>query len=295
MKQLKNLWENIQGWSKDKMQIFVGISIISILIILFLWPLMVITVHSGQAAVLYLRFFGGTVVDRVYPEGIYLIAPWDKLYIYDVRLRTVLHEFTFLTSKGLPITLKFAIRFTPEVEMLGLLHQQVGPDYLDKIIIPETESLIRRYVGNLSPEDIYSNKDNILTTIASAALDEISQNYVMVDDFIIRSVELPPTIAKAIEDKLVHEQEQKAYEFRMEKEKLEAERKRIEATGIKDYHEIIARNLDNDLLRWEAIKATLELAKSDNTKVFIMGSEQNGGIPFVFNPNKLGPDKIKVK
>ncbi len=232
-----------------------------------------------------MRLFGGTITDYVYPEGMHVVLPWDTMYVYNVRIQTILHDFEVLTNRGLPIKLQLAIRFHPEYEMVGLLHQQVGQDYVNTIIIPEIESILRKKIGHFQPEDIYINRDNILTDILIKALDMLGQKFVKVNDVIIRKVTLPEPIADAIEEKLVKEQHLKTYDFRLLTEKKEAERKEIEAKGIREYQKIISQTLDDQLLTWQGINATLDLAKSANAKVVVIGSGKEG-LPIILNTDR---------
>jgi regulator of protease activity HflC (stomatin/prohibitin superfamily) len=248
----------------------------------FLWNRIVITVNSGEAGVFYSRLFGGTEIDYVYPEGLYLILPWDNMTTYNARVQLMKHEFDVLTNKGLPIHVKIAVRFRPQYDLIAILHQQVGPDYVDKIIIPQIESVLRKNIGQYDPEDIYTNKQGILSKIIVLALEEIGRKYVQVDELIIRSLELPESVRKAIEDKLVNEQQYKAYEYKLAKEQEEAKRKRIEAKGIADYQEIVAQTLNEPLLRWQGIHATEELATSNNAKTVVIGAGKDG-LPIILN------------
>ena len=277
--------KRFRNWIKRKLPFIIIGMLILLLLILFFWSKIFVTIKSGQAGVLYLRLFGGTITDYVYPEGMHIVFPWDTMYIYNIRIQTALHDFEVLTNRGLPIKLQLAIRFHPEYEMVGLLHQQVGPDYINTIIIPEIESILRKKIGHFQPEDIYINKENILTDIIVKALDELGQKFVKINDVIIRKVSLPETIGKAIEDKLVTEQHLKAYDFRLLTEKKEAERKNIEAEGIKRYQDIISQTLNKELLTWQGINATLELAKSTNAKIVVIGSGDKG-LPIILNMDR---------
>ena len=235
---------------------------------------------------MYRLFLGGTSTDRVYGEGIHILWPWDRMYIYNTRIQTTLHEFTVLTNKGLPITLKLAIRYHPEYEMVGLLHKNVGPNYVNAIVVPQIESVMRRNIGRQNPEDIYTNKEGILTNIVASAIEETGQKFVYIDDIVIRAVELPPDIADAIEVKLVYQQRFEAYEFRLEEERQEAERKRIEAEGIRDYQATVRETLNDDLIRWQGVQATVELAGSNNAKMVIIGAGENG-LPVILGGDAL--------
>jgi regulator of protease activity HflC (stomatin/prohibitin superfamily) len=247
-----------------------------LLILAFLWPLSVITVQSGEAGVLYQRLFGGTVVDRVYGEGIHLILPWDTMTIYNVRVQARDHHFQVLTTKGLPINLYLTIRYYPEYDLVGLLHKLVGPDYVDKIIVPQIESVLRKTIGKHDPEVIYTNQHGVLDRIIVQALEEAGQKFVVVDEVIIRRVELPDPIRDAIAEKLVHEQKLQAYQFRLAAEQEEAKRKEIEAGGIRRYQEIITQSLTGDLLTWKGIQATEQISTSNNSKVVVIGAGERG-------------------
>ncbi|MEO5346706.1 MAG: prohibitin family protein [Magnetococcus sp. YQC-9] len=251
--------------------------LILVIIVIFLWPRIVITIQAGEGGVLYKRFFGGTVVDTVYPEGLYLIWPWDKLTAYDLRLRALVRDFTVLTSVGLPVTLKLSIRYKPEQSMLGYLHQRVGPEYVDSVVIPEVEAALRRAIGGYSPEAIYTTRKGMLQEIIGEALEPASQKFVIIDDVIIRAVSLPEPIQRAIEEKLVHEQQMQAYVYRLEKEHQEAERKRREAQGIYDYQKKVSESLkDPEILKWLGIQATEKLAESNNAKIVVVGAGKDG-------------------
>jgi regulator of protease activity HflC (stomatin/prohibitin superfamily) len=270
------------NWFKRKIPLLIVIILILLLLLVFFWNRIVITISSGEAGVLYQRLFGGTVTDYVYAEGIHLVLPWDTMYIYNVRIQTKLHDFEVLTNRGLPITLTLAIRYRPEYETVGILHQQVGPDYVNTIIVPQIESELRKQIGHYNPEDIYVNKENILSEIFVSALEELAQKYVKVNDVVIRAVTLPPEVKQAIENKLVEEQLHQAYVFKLKREEQEAERKRIEARGIRDYQEIISKTLNDRLIKWQGIQATLQLSESENAKVIVIGGGKDG-LPIIGN------------
>lgn len=282
----KKAARNLRHWFAKKMPMVIVLSLVLLMLVIFFWPRVVITIHSGESGVFYSLLFGGTDIDYAYPEGLHIILPWDVMTIYDTRVQTVLHEFSVLTNRGLPIGLKIAIRYRPELDMLGKLHQDVGPNYVQKIIIPQIESVLRKGIGEHQPEDIYTNKQGILTSLILSAIEETGRKYVIIDDIIIRSLELPPTVQQAIEDKLVQEQILQTYLFKNQAEKEEAERKRIEAQGIHDYQAIISKTLDEKLLKWQGVQATLDLAKSNNSKIVIIGAGKEG-LPLILNVDEF--------
>ena len=241
-----------------------------LLVVVVLWHRVVYIVPAGGAGVTWYLFFGGTVTDYVGGEGLHIMFPWDRFTIYDTRVQVVDTDFTVLTNKGLPIELKLTIRFHPEYDTVALLDQRVGKEYVNKIVKPTIESVLRRYIGREEPESIYTNKEGVLSSIVSRAITETSEQFVSIDDVIIRQVVLPPPLQDAIATKLTYQQQSEAYEFRLAGEKREAERKRIEAQGISDSQKIIRQELTPELLRWEAIRVEGEVAKSNNAKLLIM-------------------------
>ena len=247
-----------------------------LVLLVVLWHRVIYVVPAGGGGVMWQMFFGGTVTDYVYGEGIHIVFPWDRFTIYDTRKQVVESDFTVLTNKGLPIELKLSIRFHPDYDTVGLLDQRVGKDYVGKIVKPTVESVLRRYLGREDPEAIYTNKEGVLSSIISRAIDEASEQFVSIDDVIIRQVTLPEPLRDAITTKLTYQQQADAYEFRLAGEKLEADRKRIEAEGTSNFHRIIREGLNPELLRWEAIRVDGEIAKSPNAKILIMnGANSN--------------------
>ncbi|OJX77763.1 MAG: hypothetical protein BGO92_00880 [Magnetospirillum sp. 64-120] len=242
---------------------------------ILLWKRVVISIHSGQAGVLY-SFFTGTDQGNIYDEGVHLIWPWNTMYIYDIRFQTREQNYSLLTNGGLPVNLKVAIRFQPDIRMLPLLHVAVGPDYVEKVVFPETEAALRRAVGQYGPEEVYTSHRGFLESVVVSSLSKMENRYVIVDDVLVKSVDLPATVRDAIERKLALHEEEKAFQYRLSIEQKEAERKRIEAQGIQNYQQIISKSLTPDLLRWQGIQATRELATSNNAKTVVVGSGKDG-------------------
>ncbi|MBU0485491.1 MAG: prohibitin family protein [Proteobacteria bacterium] len=264
---------------------YVTSTLLLLFVVVYFWQGIFITINAGEAGVLYRRFGGGTVVDRVYPEGFHIISPFDIMTVYKVRLQTVAHRMEVLSSKGLKIALSLSIRYRPERQVLGVLHQEVGPDYLNRIILPEVEAKIRAILGQYEAEEIYTSKRGVVQEVVNESLAQVSQRFVVVDNVMITNIELPEKIREAIESKLEEQQLAAAYEFRLIREEKEAERKRIEAGGIKTYNSIVDLSLNDKLLQWKGVEATLALSKSPNSKVIIIGSGKDG-LPVILDTNK---------
>ncbi|XCN71413.1 MAG: prohibitin family protein [Candidatus Electrothrix aestuarii] len=275
-------WQRLCFSCRNKWPYWLLLSIGLGLLFFVFWKRIVIWIDTGEGGVLYRPLQGGTVTDQVFTEGVHLLMPYNRMTHYNTRIQIIRHEFDVLTNRGLPVNLKIAVRYRPIFELLGVLHQRVGPDYPNKIILPQIESVLRKGLGTHSPEEIYTNKNLLLTGLVRRAIEEIGRKFVIVDDIIIREVKLPPGVKKAIEDKLVEEQRFLSYNFRLQAEKQEAERKRIESGGIRDYAENIAATMSEKVLRWHGVQATLKLAESPNAKVVVIGGGKDG-LPLVLN------------
>lgn len=270
---------------RRRVQLYSLIILVTIgLVLALLWNRIVITVNSGEAGVLY-RWISGTEMNRIYGEGLHIIWPWNRMYVYNVRLQTQERSYKMLTQGGLPVDLQIAVRYRPDLRLLPLLHVTVGPEYLNKVVFPETEAVLRRAVGQYTPEQVYTSKLGFLESIVVSSLTSVEDRYVIVDDVLVRSVELPPAVRLAIERKLTLSEEQKAYDYRIGIEQKEAKRKAIEAGGIRRYQDIIKQSLTADLLRWQGIQATRDLATSPNSKTVVIGSGEDG-LPLI-----LGSDR----
>jgi len=182
-----------------------------------------------------------------------------------------------LSSNGLEISLDVSVLYQPKIDKLGLLHQTKGEDYLDIVIIPEIRAVARSVVGRYTPEQLYSTKrDAIQNEIYEETSKKVAPQHVQINAVLVRDVTLPPTIKDAIERKLKQEQESLEYEFRLTKATKEAERQRIDAEGKATANKILSASLTDKILQEKGIEATLELAKSPNSKVVIVGSGDSG-------------------
>jgi len=241
-----------------------------ILAVVFLWHRIVVVIPTGQAGVLF-RLFTGTEVDEVFGEGVHLTSPLNKMTLYELRKQVIQHEFDVITAKGLSIHLSLAVRYHPEPDMLGALHQRIGPDYDKRVIVPQIESVMRKQLGRYVAEDIYTNKDGLMNRAISLAVEEVGRNFVQVEDIIIRSIQLPDKIKAAIEEKLTEEERLKSYEFRLQSARQEAARLHIEALGRKEHNLVLSESLTDRVLQHERIEAARDLAKSSNAKTVILG------------------------
>ena len=177
------------------------------------------------------------------------------------------------------------VRFNPIYNKIGFLYQQFGVNYINVLVVPEVRSSVRQVAGRYTAEEIYSTKRAEVEQAITNETDKVLENnFIAMKAMLIRSINLPEQIKKAIESKLGQEQESLAYEYKLTKETSEAERRRIEAEGIAAYNRIINASLTDKILLQRGIEATTALAESPNTKVIVIGSGKNG-LPLILGNN----------
>ena len=440
-------WATIRQRFRESTPYFVVGALLTLFIVAYLFHRIFITVPAGHAGVHFEWLGGGTDINTVYDEGLHIIAPWNSMTIYNLRVQEVDQNFDVLTSDGLAIQATMSVRFRPTRRLIGMLHKQHGPNYVESYLLAELGSSARRIIGLVTPAEFYSSArdsvekaiddhliwelreldeypntewpnpatfDEWLTTKAdsiiaaqkfdeeqadslktsvyakfnlllvteglrdktlkaevydtgpidyyynvSTHIDSLSDNHqiitkrltkaesvlydsdeereagmhdliseesdtlvtiryrelleehrgleskldswrsklrtvmesydthfmvIDVHDVLIKNIVLPPQIAGAIQNKLEQEQVAEEFTFRLIRERREAERKRIEAEGIRKFQDIISDEITPFLLQWKGIEATLELAKSNNTKVIVIGSGEDG-LPIILNPD----------
>lgn len=245
-----------------------------------------VTIGSGEAGVLYRTFGGGVVVDEPpLGEGFHLVAPWNKIFVYEVRQQEAYEKMTVLSSNGLEIKIDASAWFQPKYEMLGKLHKEKSEEYVSRILLPSIRSAARSVVGRYTPEQLYSSKrDAIQEEIFEETKKIVDKQYIQLNEILVRDVTLPPTIKEAIERKLRQEQESLEYEFRLEKAEKEAEKQRIEAQGKADANRILSASLTDKILQDKGIEATLKLSQSPNSKVIVVGGGGDG-LPIILGNN----------
>ena len=260
-----------------------------VLIVYLLAGRIFVIVNVGRAAVLYRPLLHGLVLDKVYGEGLHINFPWDTMTVYDLRIQERTIDYPVLNGNGLELKVKVSVRYHPFRESLGFLHQQIGPDYEQKLVVPSVEYCVRNAIGASTVNDIYSNRGDMLGRIQSAVSNMLAQKYIVLDGLVFREIGLPPAINTAIQDKEEQRQILEGYEFRVRTAMREALRLQIDGTGRKGYNDIVRSSLDERLLKLEGIAATRDLSRSPNAKVVVIGSGP-GGLPII-----LGNDTTPTK
>lgn len=257
-----------------------------IILIIILISKSAVTIGSGEAGVLYRTFGNGVVTDEPpLNEGFHIVAPWNRVFIYEVRQQEVFEKMKVLSSNGLDIQLDASAWFQPDYADLGKLHQEKSEQYKERILLPAIRSAARSVVGRYTPEQLYSSKrDAIQVEIFEETKNIVQDQYIQLNEILIRDVTLPPTIKEAIERKLKQEQESLEYEFRLVTAAKEAEKVRIEAQGKADANKILSASLTDKILQDKGIDATLKMAESPNSKVVVIGSGGDG-LPLILGNN----------
>jgi regulator of protease activity HflC (stomatin/prohibitin superfamily) len=260
-----------------KLQFTVIAGIALLILVIIFSSSMFYVVRPGEKAIIFRKFTTGLDKDKILNEGFFIIAPWNELIKYEVREQSKEETLDVLDRNGLTLNVDVFVRYNPIFEKIGYLHEAIGPDYVNRIVVPEVRSAVRRIMGKYNAEEIYST---MRATVEQEIYDE-TENVLLTKNIdmqtlLIRSIKLPDQLKQAIETKLQAEQEALAYQFRLEREKSEAERKRIEAEGIAKYNLIVNSSLTDRILKQRGIDATVELAKSPNSKIVVVGAGKDG-------------------
>lgn len=264
---------------------YIIIFAVAVLVLIFFGSSMFFTIQPGERGIIFRPFGDGLDKENIFLPGFHVVAPWNDLIVYDVKEQQREETMDVLDKNGLSINVDVSVRFNPIYDKIGTLHEVFGTRYIDQLIVPEVRSMVRQVAGRYSAEEIYSTKRS---EVEQAIIDEtkiiLGKNNIDMRALLIRSINLPDQIRVAIENKLKTEQEALAYQFRLTREESEAERKRIEAEGIAKFNQIINSSLTDKILTQRGIEATLELAKSSNSKVVVVGSGKDG-LPLILGNN----------
>jgi regulator of protease activity HflC (stomatin/prohibitin superfamily) len=275
--------ERFSRWMHGHIPAFIVTNLLLILLLFFLWGRVVVVVPAGYCGTLF-SSFTGTVTSKVYREGLHIISPFSKMTTYEMRMQLVSNEYKFLTYRGLEMTMQLDTRFMLDFDELPLLHQEIGPDYIKRVLIPEISQILHQEVSQFTAEQIVKNKEEILKRVVASASMALDDHHILIDNITLSHMEVPPAIKTAIEEKLAMEQVAGSYIFRQDIAEKESKRLQTEALGIRERNTILANSLNDRLLRRDQIEATRDLAKSPNAKVVIMGSGADGKAPLIVKP-----------
>lgn len=272
--------------------------LVAAFLLVILWNSIVHTVPVGHSAVLWHRLpiFGIAASRGPLSEGVHLILPWDKLYIYDLRLQTHDQSYQVLSKDGLAFDVTLTFRWKVVPQNVVALNQTIGPDYLELLMVPEIGSVTREMIALYSAEALFTEaraqvqaaiygrvtQVSLPNGVAPIMAPDDTSDVIRLSDVLITYVRLPEQIDQAIRNKLEQAQIIEEYRYRVQREQLESERKRIEAEGIRSFQEIVTPAISESYLRWRGIEATLKLAQSPNSKVVVIGNSATG-LPLILD------------
>ena len=250
-----------------------GLGISAFLVVILLFA-SVTRVQSGHVGVLTLF---GRVTGEVLSEGIHMINPFKSSNEMSIRTQEIKESASVPSAEGLVMNLDTSLIYHLDPEKAADVYQKIGPNYRDVFIEPNLRAAIREATASHSANALYSGERELVAKqIRDQLTTLLGQRGILVESILLRDIQLPQTLKVSIEAKQQAEQEALAMSFRLQKEKQEAERKRIEAAGIRDFQQIVAQGISPQLLEWKGIEATENLAKSANAKVVVIGNPKNG-------------------
>jgi regulator of protease activity HflC (stomatin/prohibitin superfamily) len=234
------------------------------------------TGHVGVVSVF------GRVTGRTLPEGIHVVNPAAAVTELSIKTQEVKEHAAVPSKEGLIMGLEASLLYHLDPSRAAEVYQQIGPNYAEVLLQPTFRSAIRAVTAANTAASLYSDaRENIAKQIQDDVARQVAQRGVIVENVLLRDLQLPDTPKHAIEAKQQAQQEAQRMEFVLQREKQEAERKRVEAAGIKDFQDIVSQGISDKLLEWKGIEATMELVKSQNSKVIIVGNPKNG-LPLVY-------------
>jgi regulator of protease activity HflC (stomatin/prohibitin superfamily) len=251
----------------------IGLGIIAFVVVILLFS-SVTRVGTGHVGVLTLF---GRVTNETLGEGIHLINPLKTNNEMSIQTQTLKESASVPSSEGLMMSLDTSLIYHLTPDRAAEVFQKIGADYENVVVEPTLRSAIREATASHSANALYTGEREMVgKQIFEQVNEQLTKRGLTVENVLLRDIQLPATLKASIEAKQQAEQEALAMNFRLQKETQEAQRKRIEAAGVRDFQQIVAQGITPSLLEWKGIEATENLAKSPNSKVVVIGNNKNG-------------------
>ena len=219
----------------------------------------------------------GQVTGRQLGEGLNFKLPWQRVTDMSIRTQEIKETASTPSNEGLIVGLEVSLLYRLDGGQASTLFQSVGANYADIVLVPGLRSAMRAATSGYKAEALYSEaREQVAVDIEEKLRTQLESRGVVIESVLLREIQLPETLKNAIEAKQRAEQESLQMEFVLDKERQEAERKRVEASGIKDFQDIVTTGISDKLLAWKGIEATEKLSASPNAKIVIIGSGDNG-------------------
>jgi len=244
---------------------------------------MITVVPAGTVGVVD---FLGNVSKNTLKAGVNFVNPMARVVKFSVKTQEIKETMNVPSHEGLSIQLEISLLFRLNPDMANKIYKTVGPNYASIILQPQFRSVVRDVTARYDAKALYTgSREKLANEIKKAIGKLVGPRGISVEAAALRQIVLPARLTTAIEEKLKADQESQRMEFILQKEKQEAERKRIEAKGIADFQTIVSEGINEQLLKWKGIEATEKLAGSQNTKIVIIGSGKDG-LPIILNGDK---------
>jgi len=257
------------------------LKLIGVVLLIILFFASVVSVPTGHVGVLTLF---GRVTGEVLGEGIHLINPLKAVQRLSIQTQSVKESANTPSNEGLMLALDTSLLYHLDRTKAAEVYQKVGANYGEKIVEPTLRAAVRAATSAHTANALYTNaRELVQQQIEDELKAQLGPRGVIVENVLLRDVQLPAMLKTSIEAKQQAEQDALRMNFILQKEKQEAERKRIEAQGIADFQKIVAQGISAQLLEWKGIEATEKLATSPNSKVVVVGNSKNG-LPLVLAP-----------
>jgi len=228
----------------------------------------------------------GRVTGQTLAEGIHIVNPAATITELSIKTQEDKERASVPSKEGLIMGLEASILYHLDSGRAAEVYQKIGPNYAEVLLQPTFRSAIRAITSGNTASSLYSDaRETIARQIMDDVARQVAPRGVIVENVLLRDLQLPDTLKHAIEAKQQAQQEAQRMEFVLQREKQEAERKRVEAAGIKDFQDIVSQGISEKLLEWKGIEATMELVKSQNAKVIVVGNSKNG-LPLIYSGDK---------
>jgi regulator of protease activity HflC (stomatin/prohibitin superfamily) len=228
----------------------------------------------------------GRVTGQTMREGIHLVNPLARVHELNVKTLEIKEHASVPSREGLIMGVEASVIYHLDPNRAAEVFQTIGTGYAEVLLTPTFRSAIRAVTATNTAAALYSDaRESIARAIMSDLQGQVQQRGIVIENVLLRDLQLPDTLKQAIEAKQQAQQEAQRMEFVLQREKQESERKRVEAQGIKDFQNIVTEGISEKLLEWKGIEATIELARSNNAKVVVVGNTKSG-LPLIFSGDK---------
>ena len=254
-----------------------GKIVIAIAMLLLLLYMCVTVVPAGHVGV---KDFFGRVSEQVLQPGINVVGPGTRVILFSVRTREMKESAAVPTSEGLIVTLDVSLLFRLRPTDAVRVYKTIGQRFEAVVIDPQLRSVIRDVTAEYEAKFLYSaSRELVAQNMLKHVERLLSPRGIEAEQVLLRAVQLPQLLTTAIQEKLQAEQQAQRMKFVLDRERQEAERKRVEGQGIADFQSIVARGISPELLKWKAIEVAHELSKSPNAKIVVLGDKS--GLPII--------------